>query len=78
MATPPRTPDLVRQEIEREREQLALAVTSLREDVRKQLPRVAAVAAVAAGALVAFRIVRRRRVGVVRARFGRYTVIERG
>jgi hypothetical protein len=74
---PPRTQEQIKQEIEREREQLALAVTGLRDEVRVELPRVAIAAGIVIGALTVYRIVRRRRHGVVRATFGRYTVIER-
>jgi phytoene/squalene synthetase len=77
MDAPTRTEEQVRQEIAREREHLAAAVTSLRNELRSRAPRVAVAAAVVVGTVVALRIVRRRRHGVVRARFGRYTVVER-
>jgi hypothetical protein len=82
-----RTPELVTREIEREREQLALAVAHLRTDlrevanigaiVRAKLPKIAAGAVVAAGALTALRVIRRRHhKPVALARLGRYTIVE--
>jgi hypothetical protein len=72
-----RTAEQVLREIEQEREQLALAVSQLRSEVRAKLPGVVAAAVFVTGAVTALRIVRRRRNGVERARFGRYVVIER-
>jgi hypothetical protein len=85
----PRTPETVTQDIEREREQLAQAVSHLRSDLkaatdvkamlRSKWPQISAVATIAVGAL-AFRAVlrrRRRNGGVERLRFGRFVVVER-
>ena len=83
-----RTPEQVAGEIEREREQLANAVAHLRTDLREvtnvaaivkaRLPRVAATAGIAAAALIALRIVRRRRSRPsVIATFGRFAVVQR-
>ena len=82
-----RTQEQVTRDIEREREQLALAVAHLRTDlrevtnvgaiVRAKLPKIAAAALATAGAITALRILRRRhRKPVARARFGRFTIVE--
>jgi hypothetical protein len=91
VAAEPRTPETVARELELERERLATAVSGLRTDlqaaaspkaiVRKTWPVLATVGALTVGT-AAFRIARRRRrqtvVGeVVRAQFGRFTVLER-
>lgn len=89
-----RTPAEVRQEIAREREQLADAVEALREGIggathitarlRERLPLVAAGALgagfVLAGGLGATMrlIARRGREGHERARFGRFAIVDRG
>jgi hypothetical protein len=77
MATPKRTSEQIVREIEEEREQLAAAVSELQREVKAKLPALVAAAVVVAGALTALQVTRRKRHGVVRARFGRYTVIER-
>jgi hypothetical protein len=83
-----RTPETVAQEIEREREQLGLAVSNLRSelraatDVRAQLrsrwPHLSAVATIAVGA-IAFRAVLRRRGRhePTLVRVGRFAIVER-
>ena len=92
MATPPRTAETVTRELELEREKLATAVSNLRGDIqaattpsailRTTWPVLVGIGALAAG-VVAARIVlgRRRRPEVVRevvrARFGRFIVLER-
>jgi len=85
----PRTPETVAEDIQREREQLAQAVSHLRSEVRaatdvrallrSKWPQISAVATLAVGAL-AFRAVLRRRGGheVTRMRFGRFSLVERG
>jgi len=82
-----RTVEQVTRDIEREREQLALAVAHLRTDlrevtnvgaiVRAKLPKIAAAALVTAGALTALRLLRRhhRKPNAV-VRFGRYSLVE--
>ena len=77
MATPERTADQIVREIEGEREQLAAAVSELQREVKAKLPAAITAAVVVASAVTALQILRRRKHGVVRARFGRYTVIER-
>lgn len=88
-----RTPDQVRHEIEAEREQLAGAVDHLRDEirgatdigakVRSKLPVVTA-GALAAGFVVAggigatMRFIGRRREGETKARFGRFSFVDRG
>ena len=84
----PRTPDSVAQDIQREREQLALAVSHLRSELkaatdvkamlRARWPQLSAVATIAVGAL-AFRTVlkHRKRHETTRARFGRFAIVER-
>ena len=83
-----RTPEIVTGEIQREREQLALAVSHLRSElkaatdvkavVRAKLPQIAIGTAVACGAWAAKRMLHRRRERKsVVARFGRFVVIER-
>jgi hypothetical protein len=88
MASAPRTPESVAQDIQREREQLALAVSHLRSELkaatdvkamlRSKWPQLSAVATIAVGAL-AFRAVLKRhgRRETTRARFGRFAVVER-
>lgn len=95
MATRPetRTPDAIRRDIEAEREQLAGAVDSLRDEVaeatdvagklRAKLPAVAA-GALGAGFLLAGGIgatarllMRRGREGSEKARFGRFSLVDR-
>jgi hypothetical protein len=93
MGTPPRTAEAVTREIELERERLAAAVSTLRSDLQAAAnpravlgatwPALAAIGALA-GIVVAIRIVLARRQAepevvreVVRARFGRFTVLER-
>ena len=88
-----RTPDEVRREIETEREQLAEAVDSLRSEIgeatdigaklRSNLPVVAA-GALGAGFFIAGGIgatmrllARRGREGTTKARFGRFSVVNR-
>jgi hypothetical protein len=85
--TATRTPEQVTREIEREREQLALAVNHLRGElkqvtdvralVRKKLPQLATVALVAAGVVTAYRVFRHRSESKERARLGRFTLRER-
>jgi hypothetical protein len=84
----PRTPETVAQEIQREREQLATAVSHLRTElraatnvkamVRSRWPQISAVATLAVGAL-AFRAVlkHRRHHEIERARWGRFRLVER-
>jgi hypothetical protein len=89
-----RTPEQVRHEIEREREQLAGAVDSLRAGLgqaadvgahlRRQLP-IAAFGALGAGFVLAGGIgatmrllARRSREGDERVRFGRFRLVDRG
>jgi hypothetical protein len=93
MGTPPRTPETVTREIELERDRLATAVSTLRGDLhaaatpravlRATWPGLAAIGALV-GIAVTIRIVLGRRRSepdvvreVVRARFGRFTVLER-
>jgi hypothetical protein len=83
-----RTPEAVAQEIEREREQLGLAVSNLRSELRaatdvrallrSRWPQLSAVATIAVGA-IAFRAVLRRRSRhePTLARFGRFAIVER-
>jgi hypothetical protein len=85
-----RTQSQVVTEIHREREELVSAVAGVRRDMtrdiaqlkekaKRQLPKVAAAASLAIGAMVALRIRRaRRRVpeATVRLRVGRYALIE--
>jgi hypothetical protein len=87
----PRTAEVVTEEIQREREELARAVTHLRSelkaatDVRQILrtkwPHITIAVTFAAGVITARQLLRRRREretnGIVRARFGRFTVVER-
>jgi len=88
MATTPRTAETVTEEIQREREELARAVTNLRSGIheatdvkrilRTKWPQITAVVAFTAGVIVAAQIVRRRRKEpVVLARLGRLAIIER-
>ena len=89
MAAVPRTPETVAQDIQREREQLAQAVSHLRTElraatnvkaiVRAKWPQISAVATLAVGA-IAFRAVlkRHRHHEVERLRFGRFRIVERG
>ena len=82
-----RTPETVTTEIEREREQLALAVSQLRSELRavtdvramlrEKAPQLTIGAAVAAGAFVLTRFVRHRRNPAEVARFGRFSLVER-
>jgi hypothetical protein len=89
-----RTPEVVRREIESEREQLAQAVESLRENIeeatnvaaklRSHLPLVAA-GALGAGFVVAGGIgatmrllMRRSREGQTKARIGPFSLVDRG
>ena len=89
MTTDTRTPEQVRHEIESEREQLARAVDHLREGMdvtsalRAKLPVVAA-GALAAGFVFSGGIgatmrllMRRSREGEVKARFGRFRLVDR-
>jgi hypothetical protein len=83
-----RTTETVAQEIEREREQLGLAVSNLRSELRaatdvrallrSRWPQLSAVATIAVGA-IAFRAVlrRRNRHESTLARFGRFAIVER-
>ena len=83
----PRTPETVTRDIEREREQLALAVSHLRSGlkaatdiravIKAKLPLLAAVAGLAGGALTAKHFIKQRRKPTVWARLGRFTIIER-
>jgi hypothetical protein len=85
--SPERTPETVTREIEREREQLALAVSHLRSElkaatdvrafVRAKLPWIAAAAGLAGAALTAKRFVKQRRRPKVWGRLGRFTLVER-
>jgi hypothetical protein len=89
--TAPRTPELVTQEIQREREQLAAAVSHLRSDLkaatnvkavlRSKWPQLTAAVAFTAGVITARQLLRRRHERelnpVVRARFGRFWIVER-
>jgi hypothetical protein len=91
MAAPPRTAETVTREIEVERDRLAAAVSNLRGDLKAAAnPRALlratwpglAVLGMLVGGAVAFGIVRGQREQeivreVVRARFGRFTVLER-
>ena len=94
MATNARSPEVVRREIEAEREQLAKAVDALRENIedatdvagklRAHLPVVAA-GALAAGFFVAGGIgatmrlaARRGREGRTKARIGPFSLVDRG
>ena len=83
-----RTPEVVTSEIRHEREQLALAVSHLRSELkaatdvkavlRAKLPQIAVGTAVACGAWAAKRMLNRRRERKnVVARFGRFVVIAR-
>jgi hypothetical protein len=88
-----RTPAQVRHEIETEREQLAGAVDHLRDEIREatdigakvraKLPVVTA-GALAAGFVIAggigatMRFIGRRREGETKARFGRFSFVDRG
>jgi hypothetical protein len=87
-----RTPAQVRHEIEAEREQLAGAVDHLRDEIREatdigkkvraKLP-VIAMGALGAGFVVAggigatMRMIGRRREGTTKARFGRFSFVDR-
>jgi hypothetical protein len=84
----PRTPDTVAEDIRREREQLAQAVTHLRSElraatnvkaiVRSKWPQISAVATLAVGAIAVRAVLRHRRHHeVTRARFGRFALVER-
>jgi hypothetical protein len=86
-----RTPELVTREIQREREELARAVSHLRTElkaatdvrtiVRTKWPQLAVAAGLAAGVIAARRVVRRRRERerdpVVLARIGRFLIVDR-
>jgi len=86
---PPRTPEVVVSELEREREELARAVSSLRSELgeatdlrrllRTKWPILAAAGSVAAVAIAGALILRRgrERPPVVLARIGRLAIIER-
>ncbi|MEP7334266.1 MAG: DUF3618 domain-containing protein [Actinomycetota bacterium] len=80
----PRTTDDVRREIEREREQLASAVTDVTSKLRAKLPALAAGGAatgfVLAGGLAATMrlLARRGREGDTKAQAGRFRVVDRG
>jgi hypothetical protein len=92
ISTNHRTPDEVRHEIETEREQLAGAVDHLRDEIREatnigakvraRLP-VIAVGALTAGFVVAggigatMRMIGRHREGKTKARFGRFSLVDR-
>ena len=87
-----RTQAQVVTEIHREREELVSAVAGVRRDMtrdiaqlkqraKRRLPKVAAAASLAIGAIVALRIVRARRrapEATVRLRVGRYALIDHG
>jgi hypothetical protein len=93
VSTNHRTPEQVRHEIETEREQLAGAVDHLRDEIREatdigskvraKLPVVTA-GALAAGFVVAggigatMRLIGRHREGSTKARFGRFSFVDRG
>jgi hypothetical protein len=88
-----RTPELVTEEIRREREELARAVTSLRSDfraatdvraiLRARWPQIVVAAGFAAGVIAARHALRRRRERercpepAVLLRLGRFAVVER-
>ena len=85
--TAPRTPEQVTREIEREREQLALAVSHLRDDLhaatdvkailRAKAPQITRGALAAAAVLTLLRLLRRKRhKPVERANFGRFKLVE--
>jgi hypothetical protein len=89
MATDTRTPEQIRRELETERERLTDAVDSLREgigdatDLRSKLPLIAA-ASMGAGFFLAGGIgasarllFRRGREGTTRAKFGRFSFVDR-
>jgi hypothetical protein len=88
MATPPRTAETVTEEIQREREELARAVTNLRSGIheatnvkrilRTKWPHITAAVAFTAGVIVAAQLLRRgKKEPVVLARIGRLAIIER-